>query len=272
MKKANTVLSSNFQIIGHRVCEGCNSEVPIIKVKTEHREEEVSECLNCESQKLQKDIQEQVDYQENNKHVSLFRKYSIIPDDIVNAKFSNYKPSDHPSKLEAKREAMKYVDQFEAIRDSERHSLFFQGSYGLGKSHLSYSIATELIKKGFNVIFIDVPQLLQMFRNNIRSQKVNENDIMKALANCDLLILDDLGAEYIKKENGQESWAVDKLFQVLSLRNGKAKIVTTNYNATGLEQKYGIHGGRILSRLLMGTKVIKLDGEDYRLKGLTEAK
>lgn len=268
MKKAHTILSGKFEVIDKRICEKCNVEVPVIRVKTEYREETVSECLTCDSSDLQKNIQDQIEHNEKNRHVTLFNKYSIVPDDIRNARFSNFKPGDHPSKLDAKRTAMKYVQEFEQVKDSDQNSLLFQGSYGLGKSHLAHSIATELIKKGFNVIYIDVPQLLQLFRDNIKTQSVNEQDIMRTIANSDLIILDDLGAEYIKKENGKESWAVDKLFQVLNSRNSKPKVVTTNYKPQGLRDKYGIHGGRILSRMMMGTKVVSFDGSDHRLRAL----
>jgi DNA replication protein DnaC len=260
---------SNFQMYGERTCETCGSIVPIIKVKTEHREEEVSECLKCDTNKIQKDLQDQFNHLEKNKHVSLFNKFSMIPEDIKFARFSNYKPDD-PTKHNAKSTAMRYVKHFQKVmnKELEFHSLLFQGSYGLGKSHLAHSIANELINKGYTVLFIDVPQLLQLFRENIRSKETDESQLMKALADCDLLILDDLGAEYIKKDEGRESWAVDKLFQVFTVRNNKPKIITTNYTSGGLEEKYGIlAGGRIVSRMMMGTKPINFTGKDFRLNG-----
>lgn len=263
MNQVSTLISSDFQILGQRTCELCGSSVAVIQF----RERKISECLNCDTHKLQKEIQDQVDHQERNKHLTVFKKYSIIPDDIKNARFSNYKPSDHSSKLEAKRAAMKFVQEFQEIKDSDQHSLLFQGPYGLGKSHLAHAITKELTNKGFTAIYIDVPQLLQLFRDNIKKQNINENDLIKTISDCDLLILDDLGAEYIKKENGKESWAVDKLFQVLSARNGKAKVITTNYGSQGLIEKYGTHGGRIVSRMMMGTKVIKFEGKDFRING-----
>lgn len=272
MNSVSTVISgkmSNFQITGERICQNCGATVPIIKVKTEHRDEEVSECLNCDTKKIEQDMQHQFDHLNKNKHVSLFQKFSVIPEDIKAAKFSTYKPDD-PSKLEAKSIAMRYVKHFQKVQagELEYNSLLFQGLYGLGKSHLAHSVATELMNKGYTVIFIDVPQLLQMFRENIRNKQFDEGQILKAISEASCVILDDLGAEYIKKGEGHESWAVDKLFQVLTLRNNKPKIITTNYKPEGLKEKYGVlAGGRIVSRMMMGTKPIKLNGKDYRLNG-----
>lgn len=275
MQKVNpvsTVISSklsNFEFAGERVCESCGAVVPIIKVKTEHRDEEVSECLNCDTKKIEQDMQHHFDHLNKNKHISLFQKFSILPEDIKAAKFSTYKPDD-PSKLEAKSIAIRYVKHFQKVQNGELeyNSLLLQGLYGLGKSHIAYSVATELISKGYTVIYIDVPQLLQMFRENIRNKQFDEGQLMKAIAEASLVILDDLGAEYIKKGEGHESWAVDKLFQVLTLRNKKPKIITTNYSSEGLQEKYGVlAGGRIVSRMMMGTKPVKLTGKDYRLNG-----
>lgn len=265
MQRVDTLVSSNFETIGKRICDVCNSEVPIIRVKSPFREEEISHCLKCEENKLQKEIEEF----EKKRNISLFQKQSFIPDDILNARFSTYRPAD-PSQHEAKRIAMEYAKNFNDVisKKTDFNSLLFRGDYGLGKSHLAQSIARELLKKRYDVIFIDVPQLLQSFRNSITSHELNEQKIMKAITDTQLLIMDDLGAEYIKKDNGKESWAVDKLFQIFSLRNNKPKIITTNYDPEGLEEKYGTHGGRIISRMMMGTKPIKIEGKDYRIKSL----
>lgn len=259
-------MHSNFEIVGQRKCESCGSTVNIIKVHSEFRQEEISRCLNCDSKKIQEKYQKEYEYLEETKNVGVFNRYSMIPEDIQSARFGNYKP-ETPSKHEAKRSAMEYVKSFKKIKkqESDYHSLLFQGSYGLGKSHLAYSIARELIEAGHTVIYIDVPQLLQMFRDNIKNKQVDETMFMKAIEKCDLLVIDDLGAEYVKKDDGKESWTVDKLFQVFSIRNNKPKIITTNYNSAGLQDKYGTHGGRIISRMMMGTRVIKLEGKDYRM-------
>ena len=269
MQTINTIISSKFETIGTRICEGCGNEIPIIRVITPNRDEQISKCLNCDNKKLEEKYQEEFEYLENSKHLSFFKKYSMIPDDLRDARFSNYKP-DEPSKHEAKRVAMSYVKDFKAISNKELnyHSLLIHGSYGLGKSHLAYSVVKEISNKGYKVIFIDVPQLLQLFRENIKSNDVNEKTIMQVISSCDLLVLDDLGAEYIKNESGKESWAVDKLFQIFSLRNNKPKIITTNLSAKELQTKYGNHGGRLISRMMMGTKAIKMTGEDFRLKGI----
>jgi DNA replication protein DnaC len=267
MKQLNTIISSKFETVGTRICESCGAEVQIIRVKTPNQEREVSRCLSCDSKQLQAKCQQDYEEAENSRNDAIFQKYSIIPDDISNARFTNYKPNE-PSQHEAKRMAMSYAKNFDQIKKGQTdfHSLLLQGSYGLGKSHLAYAITAEVVKSGYSAIFIDMPQLLQLFRDNIQSKEVQEQSLMKYISSVDLCCFDDMGAEYIKHEHGRESWAVDKIFQIFSARSNKPKIITTNYDSKGLQDKYGLHGGRIVSRMMMGTKLAKMDGKDFRIK------
>ena len=90
----------------------------------------------------------------------------------------------------------------------ERESLMIWGEPGNGKTHLAASIANELSKQGYIVVFQSVPELLQRIRNTFSSEnKESETQIMRALLECDLLILDDIGAE--KPRNGwKKSYSV----------------------------------------------------------------
>lgn len=265
MKAISTITSSNFETQGSRICEYCGTKVPIYYLK--NKDKTVSQCLKCENKKLQNECQKEYENFQKNMNKAIFKRNSLISSDILASKFSSYKPN-HPSQHEALRIAMSYAKNFDKIKEGEGeyNSILFQGSYGLGKSHLSYAIATEVMQKGFSTIFIDIPQLLQVFRENIQTKKFSEQQIMKSISEASLVIFDDLGAEYIKQDNGKESWAVDKLFQLFSLKTNRAKIITTNYNAKKLQDKYGDHGGRIISRMMMGTKRIAMEGNDYRIK------
>jgi DNA replication protein DnaC len=269
MQAVSTLISSRLQIVGKRICKGCGSEVNIIKTVFNGEEKEVSQCLQCETKKIEQECNDYYKERKKRKAEMIFERFSFISDDLKYANFNNYIP-DHPSKEEAKKKAQWYAENFPRIlqREWDWQSLLFQGSYGLGKSHLAYSIAQYVKKLGYVVVFLDSPSLLRVIRESYdRDSKFTESEILEACYNADLLVLDDMGAEYVKSENGSESWATDKLFQVIYSRMGKPTIYTTNYTADELVKKYGQHGGRIVSRMMKGTKVVKFDGKDYRLKG-----
>ncbi|EZP77590.1 dnaA-like Chromosomal replication initiator protein [Parageobacillus genomosp. 1] len=269
MQAIHTLISSRFQIVGKRICESCGSEVSIIKTVFNGEEKEISHCLQCETKKLEQECNDYYKEREKRKAEMIFERFSFISDDLLNANFDNYIP-DHPSKEEAKKKAQWYAKNFPSILNKEYdwQSLLFQGGYGLGKSHLAYSIAQYVKKLGYVVIFLDSPSLLRVIRESYgKDSHFTESEILEMCYEADLLVLDDIGAEYVKSENGLESWATDKLFQVIYARMGKPTIYTTNYKSDELIAKYGQHGGRIVSRMMKGTKVIKFEGKDYRLKG-----
>ena len=91
---------------------------------------------------------------------------------------------------------------------------------------------------------------------------------MRLINDVELLVLDDIGAEYVKSENGMESWVTDILYQIVNSRQEKLNVYTTNYTGKELQKKYGAMSGRIISRMMSNSKIIKLDGSDHRLKNL----
>lgn len=255
-------MRSKLKIIGTRTCETCGASVNIIKTERNGDEVEVSECLNCEKKVAERQAAELYKRREANKASHIFDKYSMITEDLIHASFESYIPDD-PTKEEALKKSTWYANNF----SDDIYSLLFQSSYGLGKSHLAYSIAKQIQNKGLKVIFINSPALLNAIRDSYNNANFSESEILNIVHEVDLLVLDDIGAEYIKQE-ANESWAVDKLFQIVNSRIGKPTIYTTNCSSKELSNKYGAHGGRIVSRMMQGTKIIKMSGSDYRMKGL----
>nr|WP_212116693.1 ATP-binding protein [Niallia circulans] len=259
MKKINTLISSKIQFIGERQCEICDSTVPVIL----RNGKEYSHCLNCENRKLEKEME---DFRNKSEAEAFFWNNSLVPSDSENAVFDTYEPK-NLTQEDAYFKAKWYAENFhKLISDKEFNSLLFQGSYGIGKSHLSHAIAMSVKEKQYKVIFADTPMLMKKIQSTYGSFKDSEITIFESIAKADLFILDDLGAEYVKSKNGEESWAVDTLFSIIGSRVDKPNIFTTNYDSEGLKNKYGVHGGRIVSRMMKGTKAIKMTGDDYRVK------
>lgn len=134
--------------------------------------------------------------------------------------------------------------------------ILMNGGTGLGKTHLSLAIGKEVIEKGYSVIYGSAPNLLKKVeRENFRGN--DETDTAQLLCECDLLILDDLGAEY-------ESRFYDSaLYNLLNTRMnaGRPIIVNTNFQTSELQKRYG---DRIASRLLT-MYILTFYGNDIRL-------
>lgn len=257
MKTINTLISSNLKTIGNRICEKCGEKVPII----ENNGKRYSHCLNCENKAIQLEVE---DFIEKNRAEVFFKNNSLVPSDTEDCRFENYLPK-NDSQREALKKAKWYAENFEElINEGKWNSLLFQGTCGIGKSHLSHSIAMVLKEKKYKVIFVDTPMLMKRIRSTYGKNEDSEIAILKRIEEADLLVLDDIGAEYVKSTNGEESWATDILFSIINSRVDKPNVFTTNYNSAGLTEKYGYHGERIVSRMMKGTKKIKLEGKDYR--------
>jgi DNA replication protein DnaC len=234
--------------------------VPVI----EREGKEYSHCLNCENKALETEMS---DFRDRHEIESFFRKNSLVPGDTEDCRFDNYQPT-NDSQKEAYKKAKWYADNFkQLLEEGKWNSLLFQGTYGIGKSHLSYSTAMALKEQRYKVIFADAPLLMKKIKSTYGNYKESELVIFENIEKADLFILDDLGAEYVKSKDGEESWAVDTLFSIIGSRVDKPNIFTTNYDSAGLAKKYGTHGGRIVSRMMKGTKPIKMSGEDFRTKG-----
>lgn len=221
-------------------------------------------CYECIKKKEDEKIVKQVlELREKRKNVR-FDRISVLPFDLEGASLENYLPKNQTQAL-ALSEVRSYVSG-----KSEKQTLFFQGDTGIGKTHLSFSVYEIFKNNGQSTIFIDLPSLLSSIRDTYGNRsEFTQDQIMKLIIDCELLVLDDIGAEYVKPDaSGFESWAADILFQIANARQGKKNIYTTNFSSKYLNQKYGMMSKRIIARLMNNAKIIKMEGKDHRLGGL----
>lgn len=261
LKAALTTTSFKIpKVVGERVCSKCMQKVLILEAFRDGKMVQVSECLNCENLGIQEEHERYVAEMKKRANEITYERYSIIPDSLLSASFDNYRPGNQ-SQEEALKKAMYYADKFGEL---DFNSLLFKGTYGIGKSHLSKSIADTVKDKGKTVIFVDVPGLLKHVKNTFGT-KENAYSLYKSIETADLVVFDDLGAENVKTDSKGDSWASSELFEIITSRAGKCNVITTNCSSNELREKYGTNGGRIVSRLMQGTKAVIMEGKDMRL-------
>jgi DNA replication protein DnaC len=145
------------------------------------------------------------------------------------------------------------------------YNLLFSGNTGVGKTFFSSAIAHKLIDSGYDVVYETAGTIFSLLED-IRFNRANDDESRHRadrLLECDLLIIDDLGAEFITQ------FVVSALFNLINSRilYNKKMIISTNYSKDDIENVYG---SRILSRLLGDFKILTLFGQDIRIikKGL----
>ncbi|MFJ8529947.1 ATP-binding protein [Bacillus sp. NPDC094106] len=163
------------------------------------------------------------------------------PGRYVNATLENFEMRKGTEK--AFNGAKYFIDN---LSKKEEKGLFLQGGFGAGKTRLCYSIKHALDKLGKSIIVYNVTQLLDRIRSTFNSDKESKQEIMALLMKCDVLILDDLGAEK------PSDYTAEFLYTVIDYRNSNLKrmVITSNCSSEELQERLGeLQGGRILDRL-----------------------
>lgn len=249
-----------FQDAGENVCDQCGNTYKLYQTSRGI----MGACKPCADKELLKrlDLPTQEEY-EKMKEQNFILSFENVTSDLETATVNNYKPKQE-SQLNAKQITIQFINEF----DGEK-SLLFSGDPGLGKSHLAYAIAKAVRAKGKKVLYIKVTDLLDKIKSSYSPKSsITEAQIFQMLNELDLLVMDDIGSEYVKKnDSDNETWASDVLFKIFDMRSSKSNICTTNYHETELKHKYGKYNGpRIMSRMLNKTDAIRLEGEDFRRK------
>ncbi|MCR4615438.1 MAG: ATP-binding protein [Clostridiales bacterium] len=145
-----------------------------------------------------------------------------------------------------------YAEDF----DTASPSLLMYGATGLGKTHLSLAIASEAVKKGFGVIYGSAQNLLIKLEKE-RFGRSGEGEAEEALLGCDLLVIDDLGAEFATQ------FTVAAMYNIINTRllSGLPTIISTNLSPEELEEKYT---QRITSRIIGNYICLPFCGKDIR--------
>ena len=145
-----------------------------------------------------------------------------------------------------------YCARFDGIDEN----YLFTGAPGLGKTFLSGCIAGELIEQGYLVIYLTAEHIVDALINQMRSK--DNIGMSEVLQSCDLLIIDDFGAEY------SSDFSAKQLFSVINdrLLAGGKMIISTNLSLSEIMQLYD---GRLASRIAGNFKPIGFFGNDIRL-------
>lgn len=148
----------------------------------------------------------------------------------------------------------KYAQNFSL---SSRNILMF-GKTGLGKTHLSLSIANTILKNGFNVLYDSALNYLRRIEREHFGRDTGYTDTLETLLSADLLILDDLGSEF------DTSFYISTIYNIINTRinRGIPTIISTNLNHEDIQRKYD---DRIVSRLFALYDCLEFKGTDIRL-------
>ena len=142
--------------------------------------------------------------------------------------------------------------------ENDGSSVLLYGETGVGKTFLMNCIAQRVLSRGYSVVFISAYRIAEILREY--QFDGSETDLVNELLTCDLLCIDDLGAEPLYRGN-----TISGLYYVVNerYRADRSMVITTNCS---IPQMYERYGDRIAARVCNPgkTQIFHLPGIDIR--------
>ena len=156
------------------------------------------------------------------------------------------------------------IKEFYDNYGKKQKAIYLYGTFGSGKTYILSALLNKLAEKNIKSIIIHVPELMRSIKESFND--LSYKDKMEALMNVEILLLDDIGAEYLTE------WSRDEILEpILNYRmeNNLATFFTSNYSIDELEKHFSLGGNslrarRILDRIKTLAKEVDLISESRR--------
>ena len=154
---------------------------------------------------------------------------------------------------------LNYCRNYAARFSQNSPNLLFMGHTGLGKTHLALAIADAVLEGGHDVLYTSAAALAaQLGREHFDYS--NNDEWLAACQEADLLILDDLGTEYITP------LTISVLYELINTLKQTPPPTIYTTNITDQSVFVARYTEKVASRMLGGCKMFKFFGSDQRFK------
>lgn len=185
------------------------------------------------------------------------------PEAIINAKMADIDKTD-----KRRAHVIKWAAEFYNRYKKDKHikGCYLHGSFGSGKSYILAALVNELAKNGAKAVMGYYPDLLL----NLKASFNDDFDLkMKNIKTCDILLLDDIGAESVS------NWSRDEILGTILQYRMDAKLptfFTSNLNIEELKAHLAntknsvdyVKSERIIERIRQLTEDLELVSENRR--------
>ncbi len=193
------------------------------------------------------------------KNVSLFD----IPKNIRDASMSGIYVNDK-NRIIIIKKLNEFIKNYE--KQDKSKGIYLYGSFGCGKTYLIAALFNELAKNNTKSIIVHVPELLRSIKESFDSDYKERFDAVRRVP---LLLLDDIGAEYLT------AWARDEVLEpILQYRmdEGLPTFFTSNFSIEELEKHLSVSNTgidklkakRIIERIKQLSESVELVSKNLR--------
>lgn len=154
---------------------------------------------------------------------------------------------------------LNYCENYAQKFSSKSTNLLFMGRSGLGKTHLALAVADAVLEGGHDVLYTSSAALAARLGREHFDYN-GDDEWLNACQEADLLILDDLGTEYITP------LTISVLYELINTRMLTERPTIYTTNITDQSVFVARYTEKVASRMLGGCKMFKFFGTDQRLK------
>lgn len=178
-----------------------------------------------------------------------------MPKELLNASMKDI-DTDDEARYEVILWLKNFIDNYK--KNNLKKGLYLTGNFGCGKTYLVCAMLNEMAKKGHKIGVVYYPDYLRSLKESFSDDYSNK---FNAIKNCELLLIDDIGAETTT------SWGRDEVLGTIlqyRMQEGLVTFFTSNFTMDELEEHFSISKGsndKVKARRIM-----------ERIKQLTECK
>ena len=164
-----------------------------------------------------------------------------------------------------RKDVLKEIQTFykDYLADKNPKGLYLVGDFGTGKSYIVAALFNSLAKNNKESVIVHVPELIRDIKDSFDKDYSEKFDL---LLNCELLLLDDIGAEYLTP------WARDEVLEPIlqhRMDENLPTFFTSNFDYKGLEKHFVVNGEvvkakRIIERVKYLSKEVQIKCKNFR--------
>ena len=215
--------------------------------KLEHTIENLKNCENCKClNECKNEVNGCVYYPEkkddklNFNYVACKYKNKYIEESKINKSFTlgisneikNASMSEIDINDKKRVELIKWLKNFYDEYPNSKKGLYLHGSFGSGKTYLVAALLNELAKKNYKTVIMYYPEMLSRLKSTFDSTVESYNEVFDKIKTCDILLIDDIGAETVT------NWSRDEILGTIlqyRMEHELSTFLTSNLTIEELE-------------------------------------